>query len=209
MLDRLGKSLQEAALNQMVETKVFRRKGFDVVSLDRKDNLRPIPKNPAVICMDDREPEVGIKLPGGVTFEAAFRTGGNESGIGDAIYENRFKRGYNPTAHGDDQHGARGCAFNRAWAEGRLEGALPLYVSLDDLGRTVRKNDGRYDTLTGAHNAHMLVLNTVGNMTTRPGLLAIDCKFMRDIAGRKYEQALGAVADVVTGLKINQVGIIR
>lgn len=209
-MDALRRTLGELPLGETLEAKIFKKNGFEVVFLDRKD-LVPIPGNPEVICMDDREPNVGIKLPGGVSFEAAYSTGGSEAGFGEAVYRDIFKRKRVPTAHGDEHHLEKGCAFNAAWSEGRLEKTLPLYVSLGDIGRVVGKSGGRYDMLSGGHNAHLLVLNMVGKMTTRPGLLAADCLVAREIAGNRYEGALNDLAQLVASpaLNIHQVGIIR
>lgn len=192
-------------IENTLEYRVFTEQGFAVAEESCEGKLTT--PAPELGCMDDRYTEAIYKTPGGVLFVAAMQTGGDERGIKMAA-DRVSKYGLTPVMHGDAQHGDNGCKFGELWADNKLNVPYELKVTRFTASGIVARSGGRYDILSGGHNADRLIINTRPNITTVPGYLAVDTDIMKQFAGGKYRQSLGALAQTVQALGISKVGII-
>ncbi|MDD2823255.1 MAG: hypothetical protein PHQ59_04235 [Candidatus Daviesbacteria bacterium] len=157
---------------------LFQERGWPVIFTDARNIDMMVPHiGSPVLCIDGKNANreeskkiEGIKLPGGVDFVAALKTGGCPVGFNAAAGE-LARLGYRAGTH-------KKCSFYELWKNGLLEFAkyplvLPKFNSeaseQDNLGRwislKIRQWGGEHFHLPGEHTERKVRLNPFFGIT--------------------------------------------
>lgn len=135
----------------------------DLVEVDRKGIFKCVDGR----LSDKKDMMRGPKVLGGIYGLVAMRGQGDLDSLRAVVGEVR-DAGYVPSVHSDDHNGAMGCGFFKLWSNGQLVGLeSPGYTA--DEGRIVAEQAGAvHETLEGAHDEKVVVINLVSGTTLEP-----------------------------------------
>ncbi len=142
-------------------TDYFESRGWSVIRMPTgSPDLKNVVPGSPVLCSDERNPDDSSPAPsffGGADGIAAQMPGDTHQERYDLGVDKILGSGFLPGSHGDKHHGDLGCAFRRAWIEGKF-----LWLpALSELEHKIIRGIHNFThlILEGEHTANDFIIN--------------------------------------------------